>query len=161
LSAVLIRVDNRLVHGQILETWVNHTNANSIIVFNDDLFDNQLQKDIIHAFVPSYIEVIIKKLDDMPQLLDYLNSTNTRSIVLFFNIHDALYAYKNGLAFSKLNLGNIHCQPNRRQVTQTIYLNDEDIEELKLLEGMGVQIEIKTVPQERGIKKIYKDFKCL
>jgi PTS system mannose-specific IIB component len=160
LSIILTRVDNRLVHGQILETWVPYKNANSIVVFNDDVFNNSLQREIIKAFVPSYIEVIIKRIDDIPSLLDYVNSIKKRCIVLLFNIHDALLAYKKGLPISKLNLGNIHCQPGRRQVTQTIYLNNEEIEELKIFEGMGIQVELKTVPQERGTKfyKAYKNF---
>jgi PTS system mannose-specific IIB component len=160
LSAVLTRVDNRLVHGQILETWVIHTDANSIVVFNDDLFNNKLQTEIIKAFVPSYIDVIIKKIDDIPSLLEYLNREHNRCIVLFFNIHDALTAFKKGLPFNTLNLGNIHCQPGRRQITQTIFLNDMEIEELKVLEGMGIQIEIKAVPQEKG-RDIFKAFKGL
>ena len=160
MSIILTRVDNRLVHGQVLETWVPYAKANSIIVFNDDVFNNRLQKEIIKAFVPSYIEVLIKRIDDIPSILDYIKSANIRCIVLLFNIHDALLAYKKGLPISKLNLGNIHCQPGRRQVTQTIYLSNEEIEELKVLEGMGIQVELKTVPQERGTKfyKAYKNF---
>lgn len=159
LSIVLTRVDNRLVHGQILETWVPHTGANSIIVLNDDVYNNELQKGIIEAFVPPYIDVIIKMIDDIPALFNYINSSNIRCIILFFNIHDAFRAYKKGLSFSNLNLGNIHCQPGRRQVTQTIYLNGDDIEKLKILENMGILVEMKTVPQERGTE-FFKSQKC-
>lgn len=160
MSTVLARVDNRLVHGQILETWVNFTDANSIVVFNDDVYFNDLQKDIIRAFVPSYIDVVIRKLDDVPRLIEYISNENQRCIVLFFNVHDALNAYKNGLLFTKLNLGNIHCQSNSRQITPTIYLSGEDIEHLKALEGMGIKVEIKAVPQERGTSliKAFKKF---
>ncbi len=153
MSIVLSRIDNRLVHGQILEAWVPFSNANSIIVLNDDMCENQLQRGIIQAFVPSNIELLIKKLDEIPLILEYINSTKVRCIILFFNIHDALIAYKKGLNFPLLNLGNIHCQCGRRQVTQTVYLNNEDIEELKVLETMGIKIEMKTFPQEKG--KIY------
>ncbi len=159
MSIVLARVDNRLVHGQVLETWVPFTKANSIIVLNDDVYNNQLQRGIIQSCVPSYIEVLIKRIEDVPSLLDYIYSSNIRCIILFFNIHDALAAYKSGLAFNKLNLGNIHCHTGRRQVTRTIYLNNEDIEGLKVLEGMSIKIEIKTVPQEKGadfFKKVAK-----
>ncbi|MFC1856308.1 PTS sugar transporter subunit IIB, partial [Thermodesulfobacteriota bacterium] len=63
MSTVLTRVDNRLIHGQILESWVPYTEANCLIVINDDVSNNDLQKEIIKAFVPSHIEGLKNLID--------------------------------------------------------------------------------------------------
>ncbi len=62
LNIELVRVDNRLVHGQILESWVPHVKAQCIIVADDAIAGDVLNKTVIRMAVPSEIELIINTM---------------------------------------------------------------------------------------------------
>ncbi len=53
MSLVLARIDCRLIHGQVVETWIPHVNANLLIVANDDLYANPVLRSVMELAVPS------------------------------------------------------------------------------------------------------------
>ena len=148
----LVRVDNRLVHGQILEAWVPFIKAKCIFVVDDNAASDFFCETVIRMAVPSEIEVNILSVEDFARLYAYKREKGKKSIVLFSNIADACKAYKLGFHFDKLNIGNIHNEKYKLCCAPSVFLCDNDIQDIvTILKNAGVIIEIKRVPREKAV----------
>ena len=157
----LVRVDNRLVHGQILEAWMPFIKAKCIFVVEDNAASDFFCETVIRMAVPSEIEVNILSVEDFARHYAYKRGGGKRAIVLFSNIADACRAYNLGFHFDKLNIGNIHNEEYKLCCAPSVFLCDNEIQDIiTLLENEGVLIELKRVPRERAvnIRDALKDY---
>ena len=157
----LVRIDNRLVHGQILEAWVPFIKAKCIIVVNDNAAADFYCETVIRMAVPSEIEVIISTVEEFAKTYNFAHNGGKKTIVLFGNIADVVRAYNLGFHFDKLNIGNIYNEEYKICHAPSVFLCDNEIIDIiKLLENDGVIIEVRRVPRERAvnIKDIIKDY---
>jgi PTS system mannose-specific IIB component len=154
MDCVLVRVDNRLVHGQIIEAWVPFLKAARIIVVDDEVASDFFRETVIKMAVPSDVEVSIHSVEDFAKY-NALQTINTkdrlRSIVLFSNVWDALRAYALGFSFDKLNIGNIYNDECRQKLSACVLLSDQDIASIQSLLQRGVRIEMRRIPRERPL----------
>jgi PTS system mannose-specific IIB component len=146
MALVLVRVDCRLIHGQVIEAWVPFTKANCLIVANDDVADDVLQRSIMAMAVPPTVEVVIKKVEDAAQALAGGRWSDKRVILLFANCRDAVTCLRAGLRYDRLNLGNLDCSPGRARINYSVCLDRNDLAYLKEIWGYGIQIEARPVP---------------
>jgi PTS system mannose-specific IIB component len=161
LNIVLVRVDSRLVHGQILEAWVPFVKAKCIIVVDDKVAADSFFETVIRMAVPSEIEVIISSVDDFVQNYTYTHGSGKKTIVLFSNIADACDAFERGFHFDRLNIGNIYNNEYKICCSTSVFLCDEEIKKLEnLLKEAGVFVELQRVPKSRAvnIKEALKDY---
>jgi len=158
MSIVLTRIDNRLIHGQVLESWVPFTHADCIVVANDQVAGVPLQRVLMEAAVPRAIRVVIGNIDEVAHLFAATELASRRVLLLFASSADARRAHRQGIPFSELNLGNMHGGAGKVRFSCTIALDPEDIENLKELEAAGVRIVSQCVPsdRERGWRKLLR-----
>lgn len=157
----LIRIDNRLIHGQILESWVPFVKAKSIIVVNDNVAGDLFSETVIRLAVHSEIEVIVSTVEDFAKDYSFQSDRGKKAIVLFASIADAYKAYNLGFHFNQLNIGNIYNEEYKLGYGASVFLCDNDIKEiLELLENKGVVIEVRRIPRERAVnvKEVLKDY---
>ncbi len=148
----LVRVDNRLVHGQILEAWVPFIKAKCIMVVDNNSASDFFCETVIRMAVPSEIEVNICSVEDFAANYVYAQGGGKKTIVLFSSIADALKVYQEGFHFKKLNIGNIHHEDYKVCCAPSVFLCEPEIQDiLKLLEDKGVSIELKRVPREKAV----------
>jgi len=161
LNIALVRVDSRLVHGQILEAWVPFIKAKCIIVVNDKVAADPFLETVIKMAVPSDIEVIISSLDDFVQNYSFAHGGGKKTIVLFGSIADACYAFEHGFRFDRLNIGNVYNNEYKVCCSSSVFLCDQEIIHLEdLLKETGVFVELQRVPKGRAvnIKEALKDY---
>ena len=150
MSVVLARVDNRLIHGQVLEAWIPHVQADYIIVVNNAIASDPFRKHLMLGCVPDYLQVKICSLDELPALSQCHLERRHNLLLLFANPQDALSAYKNGLEFSRLNLGNMHLEQGKRCISRTLAVDDYDMQILDKFAAMGVEVTAQCVPSDRA-----------
>jgi len=149
MSIVLARIDNRLIHGQVLETWVPYTHANCIVVADDQVAALTFQRAMMEAAVPRSIRVVIGTIDEVARRFAAGEFSPCRVLLLFSSSGDALRACRQGIPFADLNLGNMHGGEGKRRFSCTIALDGEDIENLAAIEDTGVHIVSQCLPLER------------
>jgi PTS system mannose-specific IIB component len=149
MSIVLARVDNRLIHGQVLEAWIPTTKADCIVVANNDLAGAEMRKKLMAAAVPRGIQVIIESVENSAKFVLAADNSGLRVMVLFASPEDALQAYVMGVHFPQLNLGNLHRPQGVHQLGCTVTLDHADIANLTELETRGVEINLQCVPSDR------------
>lgn len=147
---VLARVDNRLIHGQVLEAWVPYVQADCIVVASDEVAAKPLQKKLMAASVPREIPVIIGSLIEIAEFFSH-NATTQRCLLLFASPAAALQGYRLGIPFSELNLGNIPGGEGKLRISCTISLSDDDFSTFRQLEDCGVRILARCLPSDAAL----------
>jgi len=113
---ILARIDDRLIHGQVVEGWVNHLKATCILVADDKVAANPLQRAILEISVPQGIKVLIGTVDDIGDRIRSSSLDAERAIILFSNPVDMLRSLRAGLPCRVVNLGGMHYMPGKRKV---------------------------------------------
>ena len=149
MSLVLARIDSRLIHGQVLEAWVPHLQADCIVVANDEVAQTPLQRMIMQAAVPSSIKLVIGTLAEVVACLASAELAQRRILLLFANSADALRGCRLGIGYAKLNLGNMHAGEGKNRYSSTIALDQVDIDNLRQVVARGVVVVAQSVPAER------------
>ncbi|MFH1913998.1 MAG: PTS sugar transporter subunit IIB [Pseudomonadota bacterium] len=146
----LVRIDNRLIHGQIIETWLPYTGATMVIVANDHVADDILQQEIMSLAIPQTIASTFVEVEAVVETLAGLGATQDRVdiMVLFSNCADARRAFDCGFAFEVLNIGNVHYSPGKRQISPSVALSTDDEGCLRHLSRKGVTLDFRCVPND-------------
>jgi mannose/fructose/N-acetylgalactosamine-specific phosphotransferase system component IIB len=151
MPLVLARIDCRLIHGQVVETWVPHTKANSLIVANDDLAANTMLRSVMELAVPVGIRVRFCRLEEVVAAIAEADRARERAILLVSNASDAVKLRKEGAAFDLLNIGNLHFAEGKVQISPSVFFAPEDFEALRWFRSHGVSVCVKGTPFESGM----------
>jgi PTS system mannose-specific IIB component len=145
----LVRVDNRLIHGQVVEAWLPHLDINRVVVGDEEASESPLIRAAMKLAVPSSIPVVIDRLERLsyPSLV----ADPARTLVLIRDIAGAMAARQMGLAITHLNIGNVHFRSGRRQIAPSVFLSPEELTQLAELHALGVRVEIRSIPSDREI----------
>ncbi len=155
---VFTRIDDRLIHGQVVEGWVNYLKATSILIADDRVASNPGQRSIIEVSVPHGLKVYIGGVEEMCERIRSGTLDNERAILLFSNPSDVLRALRAGLACRALNIGGMHYVPGKRKLLDVLAVDDSDVEALREIAALGVSVDIQTVPTGKPLplEKVFK-----
>lgn len=153
---ILVRVDDRLLHGQIICAWVPFIKADSLVVASDEAAGDSLVSEIIESCGCKGLSVHVKKVTDAIDYITKNGSGAERVILIVGDLRDALRIYQEGFRFNSLNLGNIHHEDNGRKITPSVIINSEDEKIIKKLEESGVAIDIRDVPASSSVPYVHE-----
>jgi mannose/fructose/N-acetylgalactosamine-specific phosphotransferase system component IIB len=151
LDIALVRIDNRLIHGQILEAWIPFLKASCIVVVDDQVAADFFRETVIRMAVPSGVKVIISGVAEFAETYRFARGKGLKTIVLFSKISDARTVHRLGFHFDHLNIGNIYNEECKMCCTPAVLLSDADIKDINSLREAGVKIELRRVPREKPI----------
>jgi PTS system mannose-specific IIB component len=146
----LVRVDNRLVHGQVLEAWLPALDAHGILVADDEAAGNVLARSAMSLAIPPRVNFQVVRLDAAAELLKPggKGPQAPRTLLLLRDVRDAVALQKAGVPLPALNLGNVHFGAGRRQVSPSVFLDEGEMSALETLAAAGTRVEIRAVPAE-------------
>ncbi len=141
----LIRIDDRLIHGQVVVGWVKALNIERLVVVNDGIARNSMQKTLMEMAVPSGLKVSFYTVAEAAEKCRP-SEPRERSLLLFANPVDVLEFGKRGGALSTVNVGGMHYCEGKQQVSKTVCVDDGDVEAFRELKQRGVELEVRAVP---------------
>lgn len=155
-NIVLTRIDERLIHGQVMTSWIKICEANTILIIDDISSSNSFYKRILVAAAPKNINLLVLNCSDA---INYLNDEfieNERILILSKTPNTILQIIKGGIRLNELILGNMGGTPNRKKFYKNIFASNEEINELKEIVNNGVSVFIQMVPTDSkdNIKKL-------
>lgn len=151
MAISLVRVDDRLVHGQVVEGWLPHLKADIVVVVSDEAARDGFQKDLMRLALPDSVHLEVWGVKDAVLGLKRLEQDGGRALVLTPAPQQALGLLEGGVRFSTLNVGGMHYSAGKVQLGRAIFLSDEDRRALKEIASKGVRIEGRAVPDDRGV----------
>jgi len=134
---LLVRIDDRLIHGQVVEGWVNFLKVTCILVADDKVAANPVQRSIMEISVPEGLKVIIGGVEDVCGRLRSPSLDRERAILLFSNPADVLRSLDRGLQCSAVNLGGMHYVPGKRKFLDVLAVDDADLSALREIMRRG------------------------
>jgi mannose/fructose/sorbose-specific phosphotransferase system IIB component len=141
----LIRIDDRLIHGQVVVGWVKTLKTECLVVVNDAIAVNTMQKTLMEMAVPVDLKVYFYTIEQAAQAVA-AKKENLKSLLLFSNPTDVLAFVIQGANLASINIGGMHFCEGKRQVGKTICVNDEDVKAFRELRQKGVELEVRAVP---------------
>lgn len=139
----MVRVDYRMVHGQIVAKWIKFRPVDRLILADDSLVDDPFMGDIYRMAVPDR-EFDIVKLGDVQTAIDRKNDT---VLLIFKDVASAYTVYKNGLQLPELNVGAVQNSAQRKAVVQGVALSVEEYEKLSEMKAEGVNVFLQPIPE--------------
>ena len=148
MSIVLIRIDDRLIHGQIIEGWLKTVHADRILVVSDEVVDDKIQSQLMGLAVPEYIKLTIADVKNSVEIINAGHDTKERILVLLPDIQTASRMIELKADIESLNLGGLHWSQGKTQYLKAVSLDEKDIEQLKEIKKRGIEIESRALPMD-------------
>lgn len=143
-----VRIDNRLIHGQVIETWLPHTRAKSLVVANDAMAADDLQQQIASLAIPARIDVSFLPINTVQAFVTRNTEKLQDTLVLVENCSDAKRIREAGFMFETLNIGNLHYSPGKKQICNHVALSEEDEACLRYFGRQSVTLDFRCVPND-------------
>jgi len=151
MALVLVRVDSRLIHGQVIEAWIPHTGADVLLVANDDLARNPSLRAVMELAVPRSVRAAFCAVADACRTLAELEARGGRVLLICATSADAVRLRQAGLSFSCLNIGNLHYAAGKVEITPSVYFAPEDFRAVEELRRCGISVDVRATPADRGV----------
>lgn len=148
MPVIHVRMDNRLIHGQILVSWNSAFKIEHIIVTNDTVANDPLQVTLLKAVAPLNAKVSVLTIKDC---VAYCNSPQAESENIFVIAkfpEDGLALVDGGLKMPVLNLGNQAFVRNSKKISNTVFLTESGVKALKKLHEEGIRITCRMMPSD-------------
>jgi len=145
MSIVLYRIDDRLIHGQVVVGWGQPLRAGFIVLVDDTVRASEWEQDLYRMGVPPHIEVVFASTAEAAQRLPEWEADPRVGIVLAGSI-STMAALCDDNRVKRINVGGLHHQPGRSERLRYVYLSDNEAEQLRRLAARGIEITAQDVP---------------
>lgn len=152
MSIILYRVDERLIHGQVVVGWGAMLHPDHIVVVDDELAESAWEQDLYTLGLPPGIRAEFTAVDEARPRLEEWRSGSGRIMLLTRTVHAMRRLGRDGgLRDARVNIGGIHYAPGRERVLPYVFLNDEERGELRELAADGAHITAQDLPGARKV----------
>jgi PTS system mannose-specific IIB component/fructoselysine and glucoselysine-specific PTS system IIB component len=147
VSLVLARIDDRLIHGQVVVGWGQTLGIDFIVLVDDEVAASEWEQDLYRMAVPPEIEVVFAGTDAAGGRLSEWTARPDRGMLLTGDIATMarLFAADGG-AVHRINVGGLHHRPGRVQRLPYVFLTDDEAAQLRDLAAAGADVTAQDVP---------------
>jgi len=152
MSIVLYRVDERLIHGQVVVGWGNELHPDAIIVVDDELAVSAWEQELYAMGLPAELGTSFQAVDDAREHLAEWRQGRARIIVLTRDV-ETMRRLADGATMQgeEVNIGGIHYAAGREPVLPYVYLSRTEMAALDALAQQGVRISARDLPNARRV----------
>ncbi len=157
---VAFRVDERLIHGQIIATWLKTLGVTHLIVANDEVAHDIPRQTALKIVLPQDIKCLIKSVEEVVTVLKDPRCESMKILLIVGNPQDAFRIAQEIPSIDEVNLANYGSitKPeikNKVSVSRMVYLDQDDVEATNQLINLGLTVFTQKTPSDR-IKIITK-----
>jgi PTS system mannose-specific IIB component/fructoselysine and glucoselysine-specific PTS system IIB component len=152
MSLALIRLDDRLIHGQVVIGWGQPLNVGFIVLVDDEVKNSAWEQDLYRMGVPPGIDVVFASVADVARHVAEWAADPRPGILLVGDV-DTLAGLiaAAGPGIHTINVGGVHHRPGRTERLRYVYLTDDEAAKLKQLATNGVEVTAQDVPTARAV----------
>lgn len=152
MPIVLFRVDERLIHGQVVVGWGGPLHADQVVVVDDAIAGSPWEQELYCLGVPPEVEARFAAVDEARRDLPAWREGGRRVVVLVRDVPTLVRVAEGGaLRGEEVNLGGIHHAAGRERVLPYLFLDAADRERLRALAAEGVRISARDLPSSRAV----------
>ena len=151
MSIALYRIDDRLIHGQVVVGWGQPLNVGFIVLVDDAVRASPWEQDLYRMGVPPEIEVISASVAEAAARMPEWEADPRVGIVVAANIRSMAALTENCQRVKRVTVGGVHHRPGRTERLRFVYLSDAEAEQLKQLAARGIAVTAQDVPTARAV----------
>lgn len=151
MTLKLVRVDDRLIHGQVVAIWLRALSAKRIIIVDDKTARDEFLREILVLAAPPGVPVEVHDVTAGTERVRELVSDPEPVFVIMRSPTTALRMREAGVDFPLLNVGGIGAGPGRKPLYRNISASPEELEAMRQLEAMGTRVELRIVENDRPV----------
>ena len=151
MAVELNRIDDRLIHGQVVVGWGQPLDVRFIVLVDDNVAGSDWEQDLYRMGVPPEMEVQFADVATAAQQYAKYASDPRPGILLTGDIDTMYRLIKGGAAIREVNVGGLHYRAGRAARLRYVFLTPEEETGLRQLAGLGVKISAQDVPTARPI----------
>ncbi len=142
----LFRIDDRLIHGQVVIGWAKPLKSNCILLCDDNIANNEWERDLYMACAPEDIITLVYTIQQTSEYLLDSTINKDKTIVIVQSPMVIIELLKTGVKPDLINVGGIHCTESRKQFLPYIFLSPVEIDDFRYLLNKNISIYCQDVP---------------
>lgn len=156
MKITLTRIDERLIHGQVMTAWLSVTESKRIIIVDDETYRDEFVQQVLELAAPKSVEV---KVLDVESAKEVFNSDDDErnTIVLFKHPQYVLNLLNAGVQLEEVELGNMGSKPSRNKLCKMVYVSKEEDAIFNQISEKGCTVFVRMLPNDP--KRLYKEIK--
>lgn len=144
----LVRVDHRLLHGQVAFSWTKQLGADCLLIADDEVVQDELRMSALRMSKPNGVKLVMKSVEDSVTSLNAGVTDKYKLFIIVGNLESALRLAKGCKDIKAVNLGGMKKEEHKKQISKAISVDERDIEILNELKALDVVVEIRMVPND-------------
>jgi len=147
-----LRVDDRLLHGQVIAGWMKALAVDNILIVSDSAAHDEVKAMSVRVAKPMNVKLYIKDMKDGFAAVEKASGLPKNFMVIVENIPDALALVQNcpALKGSTVTVGGQKMAEGRRRVLDLVCVSDQDLADLRQIEELGVNLKFQKLPEDKA-----------
>ncbi|HFO0432180.1 TPA: mannose/fructose/sorbose PTS transporter subunit IIB [Enterococcus faecium] len=147
----LSRIDDRLIHGQVVTVWAKEAGAERIIIVSKEVANDEIRKTLVKQAAPPGIKVNIVDVDKAVKVFNNPKYQNETVFYLFTNPTEVLEMVENNIPINSINIGGMQFKDGKKQVTKAVSVDGEDVSAFRKLAALGVDLDLRVLATDPKI----------
>ncbi len=160
----MLRIDERLVHGQVAVSWSKVLGITHLVVINERVAKNEMQKMTLKLAVPNNVKFIVKNIEEGIQIINDPRGQAFRMLVIVENFQDALVICQNVSTIKVINIGNYGLLPinqhggKQKEFATAVRVTEEDVQIIREIAQLTIPFEAQLTPDapKKDVRKLLK-----
>lgn len=149
MAIKMIRIDDRLVHGQIAAAWSKTLQLKRIWVIDDGVAKDEFVKSVMKMVSPAGVRLVITGEDEVQKLVNKYEEDEDNTLILMKLPKVAKKVFDAGVSLRELNVGGMGAGPNRETLFKNISASAEEKKELEEMRNSGIKVYFQVTPGEK------------
>lgn len=145
----LVRIDHRLLHGQVVFAWTKSLSISRIIVVDNDAAKDELKKMSLNLTKPSGVKLNIFSVEEALSKMSKVEKLNENIMFIFADTSTTLRFCEVYNKIKEINYGGIAKKDNSKQYSNAIFLTEDELKDSIKLKSMGINLYMQQVPTSR------------
>jgi len=148
MKNVFVRIDDRLLHGQVVISWIPYLKADEVVIADDEYANDEFMIELIKSSGPEGVKVHVKTID---KTAAFLSDDNQSKILVLLRSIEGIKKLIKKTKISSINIGGVGAAQGRKRYYNSIHLSDDELNILKDIANDNIYVEIRILPKDKAI----------
>ena len=149
MNVTVFRVDDRLIHGQIVTAWLAYADAKQIVCADDKAAKDDLQKMLLQMATPKGVKLHLVTIEEAKALLSS-DTSDLKTLLLVRGTNEAADLLPLLPKLKSVNIGNLNMKTGKKKILSNVWVDEQDVVGFKKMQVFGKEVEVRAVPNDKS-----------
>ncbi len=141
-ATAFLRIDDRLIHGQVIVGWIPEVRPDRLLVVNDKISEDFMRQELMALSVPPEVDLQFFATSDITT-----DAVSEQSFILVASPRDAWKCLEKGITPRRFNVGGMHSRDDKQEIFEALHVDDDDRKYFELILNSGINPVFQPTPQ--------------